>query len=372
MPKALRIAIDASRTTIRQRTGTENYALQLLSHLLQMPAPHHYHFYFRDTPPANLFPQDQRIATMKPHVIPFPRMWTHIRFAAELWKSRPNIVFVPAHTLPRFFPSKSVVTVHDLGYIHFPDAHPEKERQYLDWSTRYSAHRATMVLADSEATKRDLIEFYQVAAEKIHVVYPGVDETLAPVKDEKIIAAVRQKYNLPDQYLFFLGTLQPRKNIERLVKAYAQWRSHSGRTAIGLVLGGKAGWLYQEAWTTGVEGVQLTGYIDDGDVPALYSAALALVFPSLYEGFGFPVLEAMCCDTPVIASTHASLPELAGDAALLVNPLSINRIAEAIDRMVDEPQLRTELVQKGRQQVKKFTWANAASQTLHLLEQAAQ
>jgi glycosyltransferase involved in cell wall biosynthesis len=367
----LKIAVDASRTTLRQRTGTENYALELLRHLLMLESPHEYFLYFRDAPPATLFPSATETSYTK-RVIPFRRMWTHLRFALEIWRTRPDVTFVPAHTLPRFFPGKAAVTVHDLGYLYFPEAHPAKDRRYLDWSTGYSARRATRVLADSEATRRDLMQHYEIEADKICVVYPGVDEGLKPVRDPARLAAVQQKYGLPDRYLFFLGTLQPRKNIERLVQAFARWQSMSGNREVGLVLGGKAGWLYREEWTVGVEHVHLTGYVADEDVATLYSGALALVFPSLYEGFGFPVLEAMRCETPVLCSNTSSLPELAGEAALLVDPSDVEAMAAAIERLVGNAGLRDELVARGRKQVQRFTWANAAQATLAVLEEAAQ
>lgn len=360
----MRVAVDASRTTIPQRTGTENYALQLIRHLLKADQ-HHFTLYFRDEPPPDLF---MSASTWTPRVIPWPRMWTHLRFATALWRSRPDVTFVPAHTLPRFFPGKAVVTVHDLGYLHFPDAHPEKERRYLDWSTAFSARRATLVVADSEATRHDLSHHYAIPLEKIYVVYPGCDEALGPVDDTDY---VRAKYHLPAQYLFFLGTLQPRKNIARLVQAFGRWRDRTGKPDVYLVLGGKPGWLYQEAWTTGVENVLLTGYVADEDVPALYSGALGFVFPSLYEGFGFPVIEAMRCEIPVLCSNTSSLPELAGEAAILVDPLDVDAIAAGIDQLVNDTTLRAQLVEKGSIQATQFTWERAAQQTLAVLEKAA-
>ncbi|MCB9438313.1 MAG: glycosyltransferase family 4 protein [Anaerolineales bacterium] len=363
----MNIAIDASRTTRRQRTGTENYALQLLRHLAALENLHHYTLYFRDEPPRDLFPSHPNWTQ---RVIPWRRMWTHLRFAEELWRTRPDVTFVPAHTLPRHFPGKAVVTIHDLGYLHFPDAHPLKERRYLDWSTAFSARRATLVLADSQATQADLVKHYQIPAEKIRVVYPGVDDSLRPVTDPQQLAHVRAKYGLNERYLFFLGTLQPRKNIERLVKAYARWWLRSNTTDVQLVLSGNAGWLYQEAWTANIEGVHLTGYVADEDVAALYSGAIALVFPSLYEGFGFPVLEAMRCGTPVICSNTSSLPELVGDAALLVDPTSTDDIATAIGRLVKDDALRQDLITKGYQQAAQFTWQRTAEQTLAVLEEA--
>ena len=366
--RPLTVAIDASRTTAARRTGTENYALRLLRALLALEAPHHYHLYFRDPPPPDLFPARPNVSL---HVLPWPRMWTHTRFAAALWRARPDVTFVPAHTLPLWFPGAAVVTVHDLGYRHFPQAHPGFARHYLEWSTRYSARRATRVLADSKATARDLAAFYRVPPEKVTVVYPGVDETLAPVTSAERLAAVRQRYGLPERYLLFLGTLQPRKNVARLVQAYARWRAQTSAPDVALVLAGQRGWLYDPAWTAGVEGVILTGYVDDADIPALYSGALALVFPSLYEGFGFPVLEAMRCGTPVIASATSSLPEVAGDAALLVDPRDVDAIAQAMARVVGDAALRAELSARGHAQARRFNWARAAERTLQALEAAA-
>ncbi len=366
--RALTIAIDASRTTSARRTGTENYALRLLRALLAQETPHHYHLYFRDAPAPHLFPPR---ANASLHVLPWPRVWTHTRFAAALWRTRPHVTFVPAHTLPLWFPGAAVVTVHDLGYRHFPRAHPLLARYYLEWSTRHSARRAARVLVDSKATARDLSAHYRVPTEKIVVVYPAVDETLAPMRDPARLAAVRRRYGLPKRYLLYLGTLQPRKNIARLVQAYALWRARTPSAEVALVLAGKRGWLYDPAWTDGVEGVILTGYVDEADVAALYSGALAFVFPSLYEGFGFPVLEAMRCDTAVLTSTTSSLPEVAGDAALLVNPHDVEAIAEGIARLVESEELRAELRARGRAQARRFTWERAAKHTLRALEAAA-
>lgn len=368
MSRPLNIAIDASRTTRTHRTGTENYALQLIRELLSLKSPHHFTLYFRDEPPADLFPaQDNWTAK----VISVPRAWTHIGFARTLWQTRPDVTFVPAHTLPFIFPGKAVVTVHDLGYRYFPSAHPTRERVYLDLTTRFSAKRATVILADAQATQRDLVKFYQIPDDKIQVVYPGVDESLHPVKDETVLQATREKYGIPGDYLLFLGTLQPRKNIQRLVQAYQQWRTQSGNQDVSLVLGGQKGWLYEESWTEGVEGVILPGYIDDADISALYSGALALTFPSLFEGFGFPVVEAMRCETAVLCANTSSLPELGGDAALLVDPLNVDEIVAGIGQLVENPELRQQLIERSQAQVQQFTWKNAAQTTLEALESAA-
>jgi glycosyltransferase involved in cell wall biosynthesis len=366
--RPLTIALDASRTTAARRTGTENYALRLIRALIALDTPHHWMLYFRDAPPPELFPDQPRVTR---RVIPWPRAWTHTRFALALWRERPDVIFVPAHTLPVWFPGPAVVTIHDLGYVYFPDAHPALARRYLDWSTRHSARRATRIIADSLATASDLSAHYGVSESRITVIYPGADESLAPVTDPSALAAARARYGLPDRYLLFVGTLQPRKNIARIVQGYARWRAAQPAPDVALVLAGQRGWLYDPRWTEGVEGVILPGYAQDADVAALYSGALALVFPTLHEGFGFPVLEAMRCGAPVIASNVSSLPEVAGDAALLVNPRDIDAIAGAIGRVVADAALRADLIARGCRQAEKFTWARAAEDTLRVLERAA-
>jgi glycosyltransferase involved in cell wall biosynthesis len=256
--------------------------------------------------------------------------------------------------------------VHDLGYRHFPQAHPESQRRYLEWSTQHSARRATLILADSQATATDLHEFYGTDPAKIRVVYPGVD---APIKGD--VQAVRRRYGLPEQYFLFIGTLQPRKNIARLVQAYRQFCAQYSGEPIALVLAGGQGWLYDPAWVEGVPGVQLLGYIDEADKGALLNGALALVFPSLYEGFGFPVVEAMHSGTPVLASQTSSLPELVGEAGLLVDPEDVTAIAAQMLRLAQDKPLRQKLRTLGYVQATQFTWARAAQQTLDVLEQAA-
>lgn len=368
---ALKIAIDASRTTRAQTTGTEHYALELTRSLIHfnetLSDPHQITLYFRDTPPTDLFAAspyvDQRVIYLR-------RLWTHLGFAAALNLDRPDVTFVPAHTLPAAFPGRGVVTVHDLGYRYFPQAHPRHHRLYLDVTTRYSVRRAARILADSEATSNDLQKFYHVSPEKIRVVYPGVTPPDAEQTLNSAIARVRDKFKLPQQYFLFVGTLQPRKNIARLVQAFDRW-SHANPIGAGLVLAGGKGWLFDEAWLQNVKNVYPVGYVTDAEKYALMAGALALVFPSLYEGFGFPVLEAMHCGTPVIASNTSSLPELAGNAALLVDPLNVSDIATAMDLIFSQIRLRYQLRAMGYRQVEKFTWENAAQQTMQTLAEAA-
>ena len=358
----LRIAIDASRATRARPTGTEHYALRLIQSLIKAnesrSEPCHLSLYFRDDPPADLFARSARVQEV---VIPFPRLWTHLRWAAALWKSRPDITFVPAHTLPFFFPGIGVVTVHDLGYKHFPGAHTLRQRAYLHITTRYSQARAAMVLADSQATADDLSRFYGTPAEKICVIYPGVDGANLKSSAEDI-EFVRAKYQLPRRYFIFLGTLQPRKNIQRLVQAFVRWQRERNEDEAALVLAGAKGWLFDEAWLEGASKVHVTGYIDKADKGGFLAGAIALVFPSLYEGFGLPVVEAMLCGAPVIASNTSSLPELIGDAGLLVDPLNVSEIEAAMSRCSDDEAFRQTLIKRGYRRAKRFSiWTRRLS-----------
>ena len=365
----LRIAIDASRATTAQPTGTERYALRLIQALIKLnesrQEPFRFSLYFRDAPGADLFAKSAYVEEI---VIPFPRLWTHLRFAAALWRARPDITFVPAHTLPILFPGAGLVTVHDLGYRHFPEAHSRAQRAYLNFTTRFGQRRAALVLADSEATAKDLSRFYRTPADKIRVVYPGVDgDNLRPAA--KRIDATRARYQLPERYFVFIGTLQPRKNIEGLVKAFGRWQReyHAGETA--LVLAGAEGWLFDETWLQGAANVRVTGYIDEAHKGSLLAGAIALVFPSLYEGFGFPVIEAMHCGTPVIASKTSSLPELVGDAGLLVDPVDAAAIAEAMDRCSADAALRQTLIERGYRRARRFTWDASAAKVMEAFDE---
>jgi glycosyltransferase involved in cell wall biosynthesis len=360
----MQIAIDASRATVARVTGTEHYSRQLTQALIDLNTDHDLHLYFRDVPDASLFAASSRTHI---HSIPFPRLWTHGRFALALGRLRPDVTFVPAHTLPVVFGGNAVVTVHDLGFRYFPEAHLTRDRLYLNLTTAYSARRASIMLADSQATANDLMNFYAIPARKIRVVYPGVEQL--PIGD---IEAVRHKYALPERYFLFLGTLQPRKNIAVIVQAYQRWRSANPDDGAALVLAGNKGWLYDDLWAEGLPGVHMPGYINDADKGALYAGALALVFPSLYEGFGFPVLEAMHCGTPVITSDTSSLPELAGDAALLADPLDVGAITNKMTRLSTNDDLRRMLIEKGHAQAAQFTWQQAAEQTMQALEEAGE
>lgn len=357
-----RIAIDASPAARARRTGTERYALELLRALINANRDYRLTLYFRGAAPADLLPDSPLVERV---ALPDSRLWTHTRLAAALWRRRPALTFAPAHTLPLAFPGPAIATVHDLGYRHFPAAHPPGQRRYLDWSTRHSARRANIALCDSRATAADLARFYGVDEAKLRVVYPGAGVVNAlPTMAE--IAAAREKHGLPERYFLHVGTLQPRKNLAMLARAFARWRQTrpAGDDCV-LALAGGAGWLYEETQAALVgEGLRLLGYVAETELAALYAGARALLFPSLHEGFGFPALEAMGYGAPVLASDRASLPEVVGAAGLLLDARDERAWAAAIARIDEDEALRRQLIAAGYEQARNFRWQDTALSTL--------
>lgn len=378
------IGIDASRALVARRTGTENYSLQVIRELVRQGRENRslrFRLYTQAAAPAGLFWPEPGPAQAEVAAIPFPRLWTHLRLSAEMAVRPPAVLFVPSHVLPLYHPRRSVVTVHDLGYLAYPEAHTPASRRYLDWSTRWSAAQATALIADSQATRADLVAAYGVSPERVHVIYLGRDEALRPVTDPATLAAVRGRYGITaPRYLLYVGTLQPRKNLARLIEAFARvcgGPAGAGPADVQLVLAGRQGWLYDDLFALvnrlGLAGrVLFPGYVAGEDLAALYSASLAYVFPSLYEGFGIPVLEAQACGVPIMTGNNSSLPEVAGDAALLVDAGDVDAIAAAMERLLLDDDLRAELTRRGLENVKRFSWEKCARETLAVLTAVAQ
>ncbi len=356
-------------------TGTELYSRYLIEALIDQTNPDYSFRLYYNQPPQEFRNQNSsRSVSLRGHfaedrIIPFPRLWTHARLSWEMLLHPPDLLFVPAHVIPIIHPRRSIVTVHDLGYLHFPEAHPPRQRWYLDRSTRWNVQSASHVIADSSATKRDLIDRYHAEADRISVAYPGLDPSIKHVEDRAEIDRAKAKYNIDGDYLLYLGTLQPRKNLARLIEAYA-----SSRLDPRLVLAGKTGWyadpLFKQVADHSLSArVLFPGYIEEADKSALLSGATAFVFPSLYEGFGFPVLEAMLCGVPVLCSNTSALPEVAGDAALMIDPLSADSIADGLTRIISDQVLRQNLIDAGYVQAKKFSWQACADVVLKVIHQ---
>ena len=366
MPSPPVIGIDGSRLTVGKRTGTETYTAQLLAGLGRLEPRETLRVYLnaRNAPPE-LGPRFE----VTP--IRFPRLWTHGRLSWEMLRRPPDVLFIPGHVVPLWHP-RTVVTIHDLGYRHEPQAHPLRDRRYLTWSTRWSACAARRVITVSEATRRDLAELEGVPAERIRVVYHGVHARFRPLPAAEV-AAIRQRLGLPPAFVLTVGTVQPRKNLGALARAMRTV------TAAGLpqhlVVAGKRGWLAErverEVASSGLgERVHWLGYVAGEDLPALYCAADAFCLPSLYEGFGLPAMEAMACGVPTLLSNRGALPEVAGDAGLLVHPSDADATGGALVRLLTDPVLRERLISAGNSRASRFTWDHCAIETIAVLREA--
>lgn len=297
------------------------------------------------------------------------RIWhrTRLPIPIETFIGDVDLFHATDFTLPPTLPkTKSIVTVHDLSYVRVSDAASPRLKAYLDKVVPRSVKRATHVIADSQATKDDLMQLYKISSNKVSVLLSGVDSRYKPIDNSVVNMTMRNKYDIPNApYLFSIGTIQPRKNYSRVIRALKHLREQG--YDLHLVIAGGKGWLEDEMYKTLDETslhdvVHLIGFADEADIPALYSGAECVVFPSLYEGFGFPVLESMACGTPVVTSNVSSLPEVAGDAALMVNPYDVEAITHAVGQILENSQLRDTLIKRGFEQASKFTWENSAKQ----------
>ncbi|MBN1486828.1 MAG: glycosyltransferase family 4 protein, partial [Anaerolineae bacterium] len=276
------------------------------------------------------------------------------------------------HLLLPLNKTPTTLTVHDLIFRHLPQHHKPLNRWYLNATLPLYCKRASHIIAVSEATRQDIIHSYDIPEEKISVIYEAADPKFQP-QSQKKVNDVRNRYHLPQDFLLYLGTIEPRKNLIRLLKAWEPL--YQANEAPPLVLGGKRGWLSDDFFAAleqspARDGVLLTGYVADEDLPALYAAATAFIYPSLYEGFGLPPLEAMACGTPVVCSNASSLPEVVGTAALTCEPENEEAIREEIRRIIQDEELRVNLREQGLKQAAKFSWARAAQETLTVYKKA--
>jgi len=350
------VAIDGSPALRPRPTGTEFYAHEMISALAAAGSLHTIRVY------ANAA---QRPAWLPPAVqfrgIPFPRLWTHWRFARALHREPPDVVYVPSHVLPIRLRVPGVATIHDVGHRHERRTYPLLDWLYLEATTRYMARRAARLIADSERTAADLRRLYRVPADRITVIYPGVDPALR-VPGPAEVDRVRRRYELPERYFVYVGRAHPRKNLPLLLRAFADAR-RQGLDA-GLVLAGDG------HSSVVLEGVRVLAYVPAGDLAPLYGGAIALTLPSRYEGFGFPVLEAMRCGTAVLASTAGSLPEVVGNAGILLNPRDAAAWSAALRQVAGDTDLQRRLIEAGFVWSERFSWSRAARQAWRVLENA--
>jgi glycosyltransferase involved in cell wall biosynthesis len=366
----MKIGIEAERANLPNPTGVERYAAELIKNFARMDSRNEYVLYFR-TKPQQWFYELPKNFSIK--VMPFPKFWTQIRISWEMLIHPVDLLFIPASALPFWHPKKSIATVHDVAWRIYPGAFTKIMRRYLEWSTKLAIKSAAKVITVSEATKKDLEKFYGVPAEKVAVTYLGMNSTdYRPMTYEQVQPVLDKHGLVYQKYILFVGTMQPRKNIVRLVEAFEKLRKENRIEEKLAIFGGK-GWLWEpileKIETAGKDGsIKYFSYAPQEDLPYLYAGAKLLTLPALYEGFGLPPLEAMASGTPVVVSNISSLPEVVGDAGKLIEPTSVDSIAAGLLDVLTNPELRESMVKKGIEQSKKFTWENTAKETLNIFE----
>lgn len=350
------------------RVGSSEFCYQLLLGLNKFDKANEYHIYLPISASKDM-PEES--ANWRYEVFRVAKMWTLYGLTKKLSVNpqKLSVFFSPTHYLPLFNSVPSVIAILDVSYLHFPDLFNKKDLYQLKIWGGYSIRKAQKIITISEASKSDIIKLYGVSEAKIEVVYPG----LKIAKSNKMNKEeLREKYGIGKDFVLFVGTLQPRKNITRLIEAFSKMKKGD----LELVIVGKKGWQYEEILAApqkfGVsERVKFLHEVTDEDLPAFYQNALFFILPSLYEGFGLPVLEAMGYGCPVITSDVSSLPEAGGDAALYVDPENVSDITKKMDELADDEKTRSEMVEKGKKQAAKFSWEDAAGKTLKVLEEVA-
>ena len=394
------VGINATAAVKQPRTGVEEYTYQLIKYLTMLPEAREHRFFlylpsvyssseakrvekfstgsnnksFFDFP----LPENFEIKILK-WSLPF--LWTQIRLAWEMLRRPPEILFIPVHILPIFHPKNSYVTIHGLEYEYFPKYYPLLHRLYLRFSTKYALKHARKIIAISENTKEDLVNLYNGDSNKIEVVYHGINSQCHSRESGNLDSGSRIKCGMTEinkPYLLYLGRIEQKKNIGGILKAY-KILQEKYRLPHKLVLAGSPGYGYDnlklkiknylEIRNLKLE-IKEIGYIDEDSKWQLLNGADVFLFPSFYEGFGLPVLEAQTAGVPVVTSFNSSLPEIAGEGALLVNPKNPEQIAEAVKSIIDDKNLRAKLIKSGYENVKRFSWEKCARETLHIVDQS--
>jgi glycosyltransferase involved in cell wall biosynthesis len=334
---------------------------------------------------------------------PFNYLWTQGRLSLEMLIKRPDVLFVPAHALPVIHPSKSIATIHDIGFErdrrlytqdHIgPDSRKSRRLlniivkiitfnhykanslDYLKWSTKYAIKKAQKIITVSEFTKNELIQYYNAPPEKIKVIYNGYNKYIfKPIEDCKKIDDVLTNYDISQPYILCVGRIERKKNTPALIEAFGIIKNRNKNIKHKLVLAGDASFGFDETnymineYGLGNE-VIMPGWVKEEDMPYFYCGAAAFIFPSNYEGFGIPLLQAMACQVPIAASKAASIPEVVGKAALFFDPYNVHSIADAVERILCDDKLRENLIENGAEKIKSFSWQRCAEETLSFITQ---
>lgn len=356
------IGIDGNEANTQDRVGSNVYAFELITEITRQDQDNEYIIYLREKRVLDLPNERDKF---RYRIIPPKKFWTQWRLPLDLYlhRPRPDLFFTPGHYAPRFSPIPTVISIMDLAFLKFPEVYQPAVLHQLKTWTQYSVTQSHHIFAISESTKQDVISAYGVNPNRITVTYPGVHPRYRQAYSAGQIQQIVRKYNLPDKYFLFIGTKQPRKNLDRLIQATGQLPDAN------LVVVGKT-WsqFRQSSVISHQSSVIELGFVPDEDIPPLMLGSQALVLPSLYEGFGIPVAEAMAVGTPVAVSKVSSLPEIVGDAGILIDPYDVNNLVNGLKQILDlTPSNRVKLVRAAQARANRFTWQACAAQTLEVL-----
>jgi glycosyltransferase involved in cell wall biosynthesis len=369
----MKIGIDTTALP-DQPVGAGKYILQLVRWLAYLPTEHRWVIFATRrgrSQIGDLASQNVEWIVVPNYPPSFRLIWEQARLPFLVRRSGIDLLHSPHYTRPYFLPCASVVTYHDMTFFLFPQLHTLIKRLYFPWAIRMSAKRADAWIANSESTRGDSIRILNLPPGRIYTTPLGVLDAFHPIDDPAILEPCREKYHLPPEFILFVGLIEPRKNLSMLLKAYAPLVKSSN--PLPLILVGRLGWGYQrvlqlvkqlklENW------VQFAGYLPDQDLPIVYNLAQIFVYPSSYEGFGFPPLEAMACGTPVITTAISALEENVGEAGLLVSPQDELALTEALQTLIQNPTLQERLSQAGIKRAARFSWEHTARLTLKIYE----
>lgn len=366
--KARVIGIDASRAFLKRRTGIEEYSYQVIRHLRDiLPSDAQVVLYVRKkwrvgVPDIDfVLPENWVVRGLWA-----PRFWTQIALSIEMLWRAPDVLFVPAHTVPLIHPRRTVVTIHGLEYEFCPEGYSLWERIYMHYSIKFSCQAASTVICVSENTKRDVMKLYQVTEKKIAVISEGYEQT-GSMKQESGIKNENKK-----PYLLFIGRLETRKNIVRIIEAF-EILKEKYRIPHELILAGKPGYGYERICAKIQDSrfknhIKEVGYVTEEEKWDLLKNADVFLFPTLYEGFGIPVLEAQSVGVPVVTSATSSLPEVAGAGGVLVDPTSVESIAEGVEALLSDPKLHSGIIEKATHNVSRYSWLSCAQKIADTLQ----
>ncbi|MFA6183621.1 MAG: glycosyltransferase family 1 protein [Parcubacteria group bacterium] len=371
----MKIAIQAADLDNKRIDGTRVYLLNVLKYLGKLSPKDEFIIYHKNNFNSELIPAifpNYNIKKLK-----FFKLWTQTRFAFNIWKDKVDILWMPMHNIPLLKNKnlKTIVTIHDLAFKQFPKTFPKKDLFKLNLLTDLAIKKSDKLIAVSYSTKRDILKFYpEIKKDKIKVIYHGFDAELYQREFyQEIIDKTLESYKLrAKKYILYVGAIQPRKNLKTLVEAFEIFKKEN-KNNIKLVLAGGRAWSWQESMDSiekspERDNIILTGRIPFDDLSILQQNATIFIFPSLYEGFGIPVLEAFAAGTPVILARNSSLEEVGGEAAKYFDSLDSKELAQKINEVVNSSELQKEMIAKGKQQLKKFSWEKCAKETLEFIK----